>query len=92
MPEERKSARDTATIMRRLFKILQLIHEYELKGTELSYSDLEKLTGFSYKSIMGYVRVLEELGFVRTEYRVPKVVVKLTEKGRCLINCLVSGT
>lgn len=77
---------DIVMIVQRMFELLRTI-EKEPK----SISDLSKDLNVRWGTVKTYVRILEDLGLVKTEVweGIPKkVMVKITDEGKCLVKCL----
>ena len=79
---------DIVMIVERLIKVLEIVSE-EPK----SISQISNELGVKWGSAKTYVDILQRLGWVEVKAVTgmpPKVVAVLTEKGKCVLECLTS--
>ena len=78
---EKRSLRGQVTI---LFNILRLLAHGDAK----SISEIADEIGIQHRTASNYAKLLYELGFVNIKYEGPRLLVKITEKGLCIVKCL----
>jgi len=83
-----KMARGLKWTLETAVEFLKAIHMFEEMNKKPITKDLEKLVKADYTTIMRYRDALRALGLIQTETTRDGVIIKLTEKGRCIVRCL----
>ena len=78
---EKRSLKGQLTI---LFNILRTLNE----KNGLSISEIADEIGIQHRTASHYAKLLYELGLADLEQAGPRLIVKINEKGKCIIKCL----
>jgi predicted transcriptional regulator len=70
-------------------QILQYVNEHEEE--EIGTLNLVNALGYHHRTIKNHLNALEKQGFIRIEPKLNKNVVRLTDRGRCMARCLLTG-
>ena len=81
------SKRTSAYAIEKSFELLKIIYVHE----SLSIMDLMNISKLTFVPLRKYLRTLEEMGFVEVIPDERKNVVRLTDRGRCVARCLLTG-
>ncbi len=73
-----------------LKRITDLLRYLLTSDQGLSYMELTRLMRTDFKTVQRYVQALEENGWVVMEPTETKNIVMLTERGKCIAQCLVT--
>ncbi|ALL01930.1 hypothetical protein Pyrde_1887 [Pyrodictium delaneyi] len=69
--------------IRLILKMMQILAE-----KELNFKQLAEELAVQERTVSKYAELLYDLGFADIEIQGPNKIVKLTEKGRCIVKCL----
>ncbi|ALL00057.1 HTH domain protein [Pyrodictium delaneyi] len=69
--------------IRLILKMMQILAE-----KELNFKQIAEELAVQERTVSKYAELLYDLGFADIEIRGPNKIVKLTEKGRCIVKCL----
>ena len=75
-------------IVERINRYLEILKNAD---GEKSASEIARITGIRPATVLEYLLDLEELGWIKREVKKgmpPRVVAVLTEKGKCVLECL----
>ena len=71
--------------------MLKALLAYEQMGKTPSTYELAQFLKRDQSVVIRYRNILERLGLVHVEPEGPRNNIKLTDRGRCVARCLVSG-
>ncbi|MEB2836664.1 MAG: DUF4364 family protein [Desulfurococcales archaeon] len=81
----------TEHTVRLALNLLRLLHSYEGIGKKAGMYELVEALETNYHTLQRVVRALEKNGLIVVEPYEKKNVPRLTEQGRCVAKCLISG-
>ena len=81
-------AKPLSETLRDMIDLMKTLHIMEQTNRIPTAKDLEKILKYDYGRILRYRDALRDLGLIEVIPESGKIYIKLTEKGKCILECL----